>query len=321
MKRATKISTTAITIMVMMLSMVGCSGPKSIPDSDLVNIFHDAFLANAYIDESKISEDSLLLYEPILERYGYSVEDMQFTVRTIASRKSSRLSDLVSDASKILEEESKLYNYQLMVLDTIDNVAERRYTRVVYRDTLIKVNRLKDTSKLQITIGDIIPAEYTVEFTYFIDTTDQNRNSRIEAYLVLNDGGEAARNTLMFSRYREGKYTRRFTADTSHKELYINMFYHPKSEDIKRPGIKITDFTVTRVIPTEQAVDSLYDLQMGATMFNARLMTSFNDDKPKTKAQRTTKQKSSTATKVGKSEVDNREADDKGNSRRESNEK
>lgn len=281
MRRLTKITTTALALAGIIMGVVGCSGPKAIPDKDLVNIFHDAFLANAYISESNITEDSLLLYEPILERYGYTVEDMQFTVRTIASRKSSRLSDLVSDASRILEEESKLFNYQLMVLDTIDNVAKRKYTHVVYRDTLIKANRLKDTTKLRITIGDIVPAEYTVEFNYHIDTTDENRNSRVEAYFVLNDDTEAVRHTLMLSRYRDGKYTRKFTADSSHKELYINMFYHPNNEEAKRPGIKITDFKVTRVIPKEQAVDSLYDTQMGAVIFNQRLMTSWDEEQAK----------------------------------------
>ncbi len=282
------------------LGAMGCDGPKAIPDKDLVNIFHDAFLANAYMAESKITEDSLLLYEPILERYGYSVEDMQFTVRTIASRKSSRLSDLVSQASHILEEESKLYNYQLMVLDTVDNVAKRRYTRTVAQDSLIRVRKLSDTAKLHIVIDELIPAEYSVTFDYYIDTTDENRNSRVEAYFKTRDDKTSMRHTMMLSRYREGKYTRKFTADTSHVELHINMFYHPTNEELKRPDIKITNFKVTRVIATEQAVDSLYDAQMGATIFNSKLMTSFTEQKrtaqkvePKATNTTTSKKKSS----------------------------
>ena len=86
MKRLTNISLKAIALVGIIATALSCDGPKAIPDKDLVNIFHDAFLANAYISESKITEDSLLLYEPILERYGYNVEDMRFTVHTIASR-------------------------------------------------------------------------------------------------------------------------------------------------------------------------------------------------------------------------------------------
>ena len=220
-----------VIMLVAALIVVACSGPKVIPDSVLADIFHDAFLANAYTSEAKITTDSLYIYEPIFQRYGYTVEDLQHTLTTINQRKSSRISNIMKDVSTRLEQEYKAEQRKIVVLDTIDNVAKRKYTHVVYRDTLIKANRLKDTTKLRITIGDIVPAEYTVEFNYHIDTTDENRNSRVEAYFVLNDDTEAVRHTLMLSRYRDGKYTRKFTADTSHKELYINMFYHPNNEE------------------------------------------------------------------------------------------
>lgn len=280
MKRLSNIAVLCSTLLAT-LCLAACDGPKAIPDKDLVKIFHDAFLANAYVVECKTNEDSLLLYEPILARYGYTVEDMRHTVSTIASRKSSRLSDLVGDASTMLEEESKMYNYQLRVLDTVDNVAKRKYTRVMHSDSLIRVRRISDSTKLQITLKDIVPGEYSVEFEYYIDTTDENRNSRIEAYLKLNDGTQAYRHTMMLSRYRDGKYSRKFVADTSHCELFINMFYHPKSEEIKKPDIKIKNLKITRVIPVEQAVDSLYNEQMGATIFNHWFITSFAEDKAK----------------------------------------
>ena len=255
------------------VSLVGCSGPKAIPDRDLVKIFHDSFLANAYISECNITEDSLLLYEPILARYGYTVEDMQHTVLTIAGRKSSRLSDLISEASDMLDEEFKTHNYKLRVLDTIDNVAKRHFTRVVYSDSLIRVRRLSDTAKLHIAIDNIIPGDYTIEFEYYIDTTDENRNSRVEAYLKGKSGTQDMRHTFMLTRYREAKYSRKFTADTSHTELHVNIFYQHKNDEPKKPSIKVTNFTVTRVIPTLQAVDSLFDEQMGALVFNGKLMT------------------------------------------------
>ena len=286
MKRLTKIVVASCVAIAATMSIVGCSGPKAIPDKDLVKIFHDAFLANAYIDVCNINQDSLLLYEPILSRYGYSVEDMQHTVSTIASRKSSRLSDLVGEASTLLEEESKMHNYKLGVLDTIDNVAKRKYTRIMYSDSLIRVRRVSDSTKLHITLGDLVPGEYTVEFDYYIDTTDENRNSRVEAYLKLHDGTQAMRHTFMLSRYRDGKYTRKFNTDTSHHELFVNIFYHPGSEEPKKPDIKVTNLTITRVIPNEQAVDSLFDEQMGAMMFNSNLMATYLEGgvKPKEEA-------------------------------------
>ena len=256
---------------------IGCSGPKAISDKDLVKIFHDAFVANAYFTECVINDDSLLLYEPILARHGYTVEDMQYTVQTIAQRKSSRLSDLVGEASRMLEEESKEHSYQLVVLDTIDNIAKRKYTRIIYSDSLITAKRLKDTTKLHIVLRDLQPGEYNVAFNYLIDTADQNRNSRIEAYLTLSDSSMTARHTMMLSRYRESNYQRKFIADTIHKELHLNMYYHPKNEESKRPSIVIRNLTITRILPKEQAVDSLFEDQMGPILFNNKLM-SFKKD-------------------------------------------
>ena len=260
------------------LGMIGCKGPKEIPDEDLINIFHDAYLANAYIGEAEIFDDSLMLYEPIFERYGYTVEDMHHTINTFSERKSALISDLVREVNHRLEQEWRQEQRRVVILDTLDNIAKRAYTRTVYADSLIHVNTLRDTSNLRITIGDIIEAEYTVSFDYYIDTIDENRNSRIEIYALRNDGNQAMRQTTMMSRYREGSFTRKFSLDTSYKELFINIYYHPQSEESKLPDVKVKNLRVVRVIPTALAVDSLYHEQLDITIFNHALMTRFTAD-------------------------------------------
>lgn len=257
---------------------VSCQKQRVIPDKDLVRIFHDAYLANAYIDESGISDDSLYLYEPIFERYGYTVEDMRHTLKTFSERKSALLSDLMVEVSNQLEREAKVEQRKVVVLDTIDNVAKRRYTRTVYEDSLIRVKRLRDTNKLRIRIKELTTAEYTITFDYFIDTLDENRNSRVEVYALQGDTTETLRHTMMLSRYREGSYTRRLNIDTSHTEIFIDMYYHNQNEERKTPDIKITNFRVVRVIPTEVAVDSLYHKQLNIQLLNYDMMMSFPAD-------------------------------------------
>lgn len=260
------------------MSAVGCSGPKVIPDNDLINIIHDAYIANAYMNECNIREDSLYVYEPIFQRYGYTMTDMQYTLRTFNERKSAMLSDIMSEVYRRLDAESDIEAAKMVVLDTIDNIAKRTYTRTIYADSLIRAKRMKDTTKLRITIEDLVPGEYTVSFTYLIDTLDENRNSRVEAYALRNDSTQSLRHTLMLSRYREGKYSRKFSIDTSHKELFINMFYHPMNEESALPDITITDFKVVRVLPLEVSVDSLYQHQLNLQIINHRLMTGFTAD-------------------------------------------
>ena len=261
------------------LLVAACSGrAKVIPDKDLVNIFHDAFIANAYMTEANINQDSILLYEPIFKRYGYTMNDLQHTLTTINERKSSRISDIMHDVNDRLDRESKMEQRKMIVLDTIDNLAKRTYTRTMYSDTLIRVKELRDTNKLRISLKDLVEGEYTVSFDYLIDTLDENRNSRVEAYLVIDDTTNALRHTMMLSRFREAKYSRKFKADTQHKELYVNMYYHPNNEESKLPDITIRNFKIVRVLPTEVSVDSLYHEQLNISIINHEMMTAFTRD-------------------------------------------
>ena len=261
-----------------LLGSVACSGPRVIPDNILIDIFHDAYIANAYIDECNINSDSLYIYEPIFERYGYTMDDLQHTIMTFTERKSAMLSDLMHEVNSRIDAESKVENRKMIILDTIDNIAKRAYTRTIYSDTLIRVKHMRDTTKLRITISDLIPAEYSVSFDYLIDSLDENRNSRIEAYLLTYDTVQTLRHTMMLSRYREASYSRKFKADTVHRELYIDMFYHPETEESKLPDVTIKDFKVVRVLDTEQSVDSLYHEQLNLRIINHALMTSFTAD-------------------------------------------
>ncbi len=258
---------------------VGCKPNEDIPEEELVNIFHDAFLANAYLSRKGITEsDSLLIYEPILQKYGYTIEEFREAVMTLSQRKSARISELITKASDRLEEEAANERRRLIILDTIDNVAKRTYTRTMYSDSLIHVKRLKDTTKLRISIKDIVPGEYQVSFNYYIDTLDENRNSRVEAYLLRDDTLQVKRHTQMLSRYKDGKYNRTFNVDTIMQELYINMYYHPRNEESKLPNVKITNFKVVRILPKQQSLDSLYIDQFDFRIFDIESMNRFIAD-------------------------------------------
>ena len=180
--------------------------------------------------------------------------------------------------SKQLEQEARIEGRKIVVLDTIDNVAKRRYTRTVYEDSLIRVKRLRDTNKLRITINDLATGDYTITFDYLIDTLDENRNSRVEVYALAGDTLETLRHTMMLSRYRQSSYTRRLSIDSTHTEIHIDMYYHPQNEESKLPDITIRNFKVVRVLPTSVSVDSLYQKQLNLRLFNYDLMMGFTAD-------------------------------------------
>ena len=68
-----------ILLAVAICAMSGCRKTTIIPDDTLADIFHDAFVVNAYIGEERLRLDTLKIYEPIFERYGYTAEDVVYT--------------------------------------------------------------------------------------------------------------------------------------------------------------------------------------------------------------------------------------------------
>ena len=70
-----------------------CARDKVIPDEELARIFRDAYLINAYVSDRGVKLDSLELYEPVFSRYGYTAEDVRYTIGNFSRRKSAQLSD------------------------------------------------------------------------------------------------------------------------------------------------------------------------------------------------------------------------------------
>ena len=169
MKRIVRIS-----LCMFLLVLAGaCARHKIIPDRKLAQIFHDAFLANAYIGSEQVDIDSLNIYEPIFAGYGYTTEDVYYTIGNFSKRKSARLGDVVELAIEMLEAEGKYYNREVAVLDTIDNVARRSFTRTVYADSLIRVGSLRDTARLRFSV-DVRHGEYNLSLKYLVDSLDHN---------------------------------------------------------------------------------------------------------------------------------------------------
>ena len=96
-------------LLVALLGVTGCAKKNIIPDNTLADIFHDAFIVNSYIGEERINLDSLHVYEPIFQRYGYTAADVVHTVGNFSRRKSVRLGSIVEAAIAKLEKDLAYY--------------------------------------------------------------------------------------------------------------------------------------------------------------------------------------------------------------------
>ena len=261
MKRIVRIS-----LCMFLLVLAGaCARHKIIPDRKLAQIFHDAFLANAYIGSEQVDIDSLNIYEPIFAGYGYTTEDVYYTIGNFSKRKSARLGDVVELAIEMLEAEGKYYNREVAVLDTIDNVARRSFTRTVYADSLIRVGSLRDTARLRFSV-DVRPGEYNLSLKYLVDSLDRNdRGLKGSVWLERRDSTRTGVYTTTLRRNREEAFSRRFTADSSHRRLRIDFLDFTGKP--QRPSVTVTDLKVEYTPPTRTAVEKLYEQQLDIRIF------------------------------------------------------
>ena len=249
----------------LLLLFVGCARHKIIPDDKLAMIFRDAFLTNAYINNENMSVDSLRIYEPIFASYGYTTDDVHYTIGNFSKRKSARLGDVVERAIELLEKEGKYYNKEVAILDTIDNVARRTFTRSILSDSLIRVRALRDTARLSFAF-DVEPGEYNLSFKYTVDSLDRNmRGLKSSMWLERNDSSRVNIYTNTLRRNREESFSRRFTTDSTHRRLRVYLLgFNDKPE---RPSVTVTDLKVEFIPPTRTAVEKLYEQQLDIRIF------------------------------------------------------
>ena len=273
-----------ILLLVAIVGMTGCRKKNIIPDDTLAEIFHDAFLVNAYIGEERINLDSLQIYEPIFEQYGYTAKDVVHTVGNFSRRKSARLGSVVEQAISRLEKESKEYSKKVVILDTIRNVAVRSFTRQVYKDTLITAKKLADSTRLEIEISPVLVGEYTINYNYKCDGNVAENPRKAEFYF--EDARNMRNGYASVSLQQFGKVNRTLVSKKSGAKLVLNLgkllptskvIADSKKKKSKKKGKKSTDsdiaevsiryLTVTYKPKEEEAVDSLFKRYVDIKIF------------------------------------------------------
>ena len=100
-----------------------CKGPRVIPKDTLTDIYVDMFLVDQMVRDENIPQvrmDTLLVYEPIFEKYGYDTDDYLYTVRK-SLRDPERFSKVFEEVAKRLEVE----------VEDLNEIIERQNTLAV----------------------------------------------------------------------------------------------------------------------------------------------------------------------------------------------
>ena len=163
-----------LTLAVGIFVLVGCSDKRIISDSDLEKITEEMFIVNAYASAHSINTDSLDIYTPILQKYGYTQEDFFNTLANFQTRKSARFSDIIENTVANLDVMSKEYMARLKRKKQIDSLAKEEFKKELFFIDTLRVTKMKDTTKLKLSIPIRSEGEIIVSYNYTIDTLDKN---------------------------------------------------------------------------------------------------------------------------------------------------
>lgn len=272
-----------ILLLVVTLGMTGCKERVIIPDDTLADIFHDAFLVNAYIGEERINIDSLKIYEPIFQRYGYTTNDVIYTVGNFSRRKSVRLGSVVERAITRLEREHKEYDKRVMILDTIRSVALRVSKRKIYDDTLIVAKKRADSTKLRIEITPAPRGEYVIGYSYKCGD-DLEKYPRSAEFFFTDENGYKKNRTTITLR-SSGMVNRTLVAREDSRNLVLNLGQYTDLDKAykdakgkkgkknkkrlppKLQDLEITNLKVYHKLNETDAVDSLFGQYVDVKIF------------------------------------------------------
>lgn len=235
--------------------MSACNKTRTIPDEKLANILKEIYLVNAYSTSNRgFRLDSVDMYTPILEKYGYTPDDLKNTLEHFSRRKSSRLSDVVNQAITDIDREYNYYYGRVAVADTLKNRAAEKFKQLVYSDTLIKVTHLRDTSKLRVKIP-VHEGTYKIQYSYLIDTTDFNNALQTNHNVRDSLGRNLFSRTNWMTRIARTHYETDMEVPANGRN--INIYFGGYGKTASEPNIRIDTLAIYRYLPEKVALDSL----------------------------------------------------------------
>ena len=256
--------------------------PKQISESDLKNIIKETLIAENYVFSVQLSgsvsvRDTFSYYLPVLEKYGYTMEDMKYSIRKYAQRKSDVLTKVISDISEEIEGTRELYaannRKRLQWIRLVENAVEDTVFRM---DDSIRLRDKKNLSRYEYHIPLQQKGTYEVNLKYRVMPADSNsvRYMRILLDDSLSDRRGEINNVWLSKApptkgaartitVKDPRKTNRMTIHPTVLTTTRNEFY---SSYAKQLDMVIDTLTVVYRPPLEMAGNILFVEQTGLWM-------------------------------------------------------
>lgn len=165
-----KFGRSGIGLVVVAVMMMGCvAGPKNIPSRDLVSLFKEFLLVNAYATDVLFltANDSVDIYTPVLDKYGYSIDDFEYTISNLTKRKSAQISDIMEVAIEELRVEAESRRVLWNNWEAMVERGRQMKVDTIFTDTLLNSKTVGEEG-MRWNFTDLQPGSYRVEYEYAV---------------------------------------------------------------------------------------------------------------------------------------------------------
>ncbi|MBR6830706.1 MAG: hypothetical protein IKM58_01310 [Tidjanibacter sp.] len=162
-----------------MLTVCSC-GRKEISDKDFVAIFSEMYLVGTYCSQEELNCDSLDIYTPILDKYGYTTEQFTEKLASFTKRKSARVTNVIDKAIDHMHVTTSGYERQLDIRNSINTDLITRFSDTLWHEEHVELERSADSTR----VVNKFPArkgDYVLSFNYLIETKENVELSRLAA--------------------------------------------------------------------------------------------------------------------------------------------
>lgn len=156
----------AIIYSLLCLALIGCgTRPEMIPDEVLKDMIEELMITDAVMSKVNVqsASDSVDYYRPVLDKYGYDIKDVEYTLRQLASRQSKPLTNIYDQIQADLNNIASVVKYNYSKREAMDNLA-----MLYYSDTLFRKNDTLrgKTGDLRAVILNPVKGKYHFTFMY-----------------------------------------------------------------------------------------------------------------------------------------------------------
>jgi hypothetical protein len=157
------------------MTFVSCSKQKIIPEKTLTEIIYRMYISDAVLNRDIYipHKDSVRIYEPIIEKFGYSLDDLRITFLKYTTE-NGKLQAILKEVSQKIETEKNIYK----IPARIEKLSENMNVGV---DSISLVSKTLTKHNIEIRLSE--QGVYDVSASYFFYQNDSTQNPKMTAWL------------------------------------------------------------------------------------------------------------------------------------------